>query len=253
MNIFPSQGDIIIATVKKITDFGAFCTLDEFQNRDAFLHVSEISPGWVRSVRDHVKEGQKIVTLVIRVDAMKNQVDVSLKRVSEAEKKRKMEAFNLDKRAFKLLERVAIKLGKKPEAASEIASLLKKEYGDIYTAFESASQGKDVTGILKEWATGIADVAKQEIKQKFVKIRSVLKVRSYAANGVEQVKNLLNSVKSLSTPLAKIEIRYVAAPVYFLDVTSPDYKTAEKMLEKVKSLLSTFSPDSTDCQLEKSE
>ena len=111
--VYPQQGEVLIATVKKITQFGAFCSLDEFQNQDAFLHVSEVSSGWVRSVRDHVKEGQKIVVLVLRVDQLKRQIDISFKRVSEGEKKRKMELYNLEKRASKLLERVALKIGKK--------------------------------------------------------------------------------------------------------------------------------------------
>ncbi len=37
---FPEQGDIVIATIKKITEFGAFCLLDEYAGQDAFIHVS---------------------------------------------------------------------------------------------------------------------------------------------------------------------------------------------------------------------
>ncbi len=113
-SVYPEQGEIVVATVKKITTFGAFCSLDEFDNQDAFIHVSEVSSGWVRNVRDHVKEGQRLVALVLRVDTIKRQIDLSIKRTREAEKKRKIEEFNQDNRAHKLLERFAIKLGKKP-------------------------------------------------------------------------------------------------------------------------------------------
>lgn len=253
--VYPQQGEVVIATVKKITQFGAFCALDEFNNVDAFLHVSEVSSGWVRSVRDHVKEGQKIVVLILRVDTLKRQIDISLKRISEGEKKRKMEAHNLDNRASKLLERVALKIagGKKPSEINEVSAALKKQYGDLYTAFELASEGKEITGVDKPWLAAITEVAKQEIKPKFVVQRAVLKLKCYAENGLAQIKKTLTSLQLLSTATAKIQLHYVGAPVYLIDITSPDYKTCEKTIAKMEASLSTLPSDSFEWQLAKQE
>ncbi len=249
-NKFPEQGEILIATVKKITQFGAFCSLDEYVGQDAFIHVSEVSPGWVRSVRDYVKEGQKVVALVLRVDTVKQQIDLSLKRLSEAEKKRKMEVHNLDKRALKLLERVALKIGKKPQDVSEITPILKEEYGDLFTAFELASEGEEISSkIPAKWLAALVEIAKIEIKPKFVVQRTVVKIKSYAANGVETVQKILKSIEALSTDKVKLRVLYLGAPNYYLDVTAPDYKTAEKTLTKVQAILSTASTESADCQL----
>ncbi len=257
-NPYPQQGDIVVATVKKTTDFGAFCSLDEFTGQDAFIHISEVSSGWVRSVREHVKEGQRIVALVIRVDTLKRQIDLSLKRISEAEKKRKMEAYNLDKRAAKLLERVALKINKNPDAATaalnDIKSTLKTEYGDLYTVFELASEDKELSkAIPAAWATGIATVAKVEIKQKQVTQRTVLKLKCYASDGVEQIKKLLKLLGTLSTNETKIEVHYLGAPNYYVDITTTDYKAAEKILAKAQALLTANAPDSVDFQIAKKE
>ncbi len=247
---YPEQGEILIATVKKITQFGAFCSLDEYDDQDAFIHVSEVSSGWVRSVRDYVKEGQKLVALVLRVDTIKQQIDLSLKRVSEGEKKRKMEVFNLDKRALKLLERVALKIGKKPQDVDEITQILKEEYDDYFTAFELASEGKEISAkIPAKWKTALIEIAKLEIKPKFVIQRLILKIKSFSPNGVEQVKKIVKNIEALSSDKIKLKVTYLGAPSYYLDITAPDYKTCEKTTAKVQNLLEKFSIELTDCQL----
>ncbi|MFH0714008.1 MAG: translation initiation factor IF-2 subunit alpha [Candidatus Micrarchaeota archaeon] len=254
MPIYPQQGEIVIATVKKITTFGAFCSLDEFKDVDAFVHISEVSSGWVRSVRDYVKEGQKIVALVLRVDDEKRQIDLSLKRIGEGEKKRKMEVYNLDKRAVKLLERVAIKLGKKPEAVSEVVPIIRQEYGDLYTIFENASEGKEISKKLtKPWVDGITVVAKAEIKPKVVTQRAILKLKCFAPDGVEQVKKTLASLNSLNGKEVKIEVRYIGAPKYFVDISAPDYKAADKVIAKIQTMLDNSASELMDFQIEKSD
>ena len=55
----PEIGEIVIATIKKTGDHGAYVSLDEYDNIQGFLHISEIAPGWVRKVTKYVKEGDK--------------------------------------------------------------------------------------------------------------------------------------------------------------------------------------------------
>ena len=51
----PEVGEIVIATIKKTGDHGAYVSLDEYDNVQGFLHISEIAPGWVRKVRNMLK------------------------------------------------------------------------------------------------------------------------------------------------------------------------------------------------------
>jgi translation initiation factor 2 subunit 1 len=64
---YPEIGDLIIATIETVTDYGAYAKLDEY-NKRGLLHVSEISSSWIRNIRDFVREGQKMVLKVLRVD-----------------------------------------------------------------------------------------------------------------------------------------------------------------------------------------
>ena len=55
---WPEAGDLVIATIETVTDYGAYAKLDEYEKR-GLLHVSEISSSWIRNIRDFVRENQK--------------------------------------------------------------------------------------------------------------------------------------------------------------------------------------------------
>ena len=55
----PEVGEIVIATVTRIMDQGAYVTLDEYNNIQGFLHISEIATGWIRNVEKFVRMGEK--------------------------------------------------------------------------------------------------------------------------------------------------------------------------------------------------
>jgi translation initiation factor 2 subunit 1 len=74
---WPEVGDLVIATVETVTDYGAYVKLDEFEKK-GLLHVSEISSSWIRNLRDFVREGQKVVLKVLRVNPEKGHIDLSL-------------------------------------------------------------------------------------------------------------------------------------------------------------------------------
>ena len=59
----PEQGEIILATVTKVMDHGAYVTLDEYDDIQGFLHISEIAPGWIRSVNRFVTVSYTHLTL----------------------------------------------------------------------------------------------------------------------------------------------------------------------------------------------
>ena len=86
---WPDVGDLVVATVKKVVGYGAYVSLDEHGEKEGLLHISEISTRWVRNIRDHVREGKKLILRVLRVDKEKGQVDLSLKRVGKSEQREK--------------------------------------------------------------------------------------------------------------------------------------------------------------------
>ena len=60
-NDWPEAGDYVVCNVTNVTDFGAYVELEEFKEKEGFIHISEIKAGWVKYVRDYIREGQKVV------------------------------------------------------------------------------------------------------------------------------------------------------------------------------------------------
>ena len=89
----PELGELLVATVVRIEGHGAYVTLDEYDDKEGLLHISEISSSWVRNIRNHVREGQKMVLQVRRVDPSRKHIDLSLRRVSGDERRKKMEGW----------------------------------------------------------------------------------------------------------------------------------------------------------------
>jgi len=113
---FPEEGEFVVGTVTSIRNFGAFVTLDEYANREAFIHLSEVATGWVKYIRDHIREGQKIVARVLRLDPAKAQIDLSLKRINDHQRREKIQSWKNEQKAVRLLNLVAQALKVEPEA-----------------------------------------------------------------------------------------------------------------------------------------
>jgi len=56
---FPEEDELVLCTVTKIFHNGVFVDLDEY-NKGGMIHISEVSPGRIRTLSDFVKEGTKI-------------------------------------------------------------------------------------------------------------------------------------------------------------------------------------------------
>ncbi len=230
----PEEGELVIGTVTSIRNFGAFVTLDEFEKREAFIHLSEVAAGWVKYIRDHIREGQKIVARVLRVDPAKSQIDLSLKRINDHQRREKVQAWKNEQRAMRLVDQVATTLGKpSPETVDLIGPPLIERYGSLFAAFEVASA--DPKRFQKEneksaWATAFLKVARENIVPPQVTILGTLEISSRKADGVEDVRAALAAAEA-ADPTA-VEVQYVGAPRYRIRVVASQYKQAEETLKR---------------------
>ena len=116
----PEEGEIIIATVRQVTGHGAYVTLDEYNNMTGFLHISEISTGWIRNIERYLRPKQKTVLKVIRVNKVRGEVDTSLKQVSGEERKSKLIEAKKSDKATTFLDFIKSKLKLTDEQVQEI-------------------------------------------------------------------------------------------------------------------------------------
>ena len=234
---WPEVGDLVVATIQTVTDYGAYVKLDEYDQK-GLLHVSEISSSWIRNIRDFVREGQKVVLKVLRVDTEKGHIDVSLRRVTKREKIEKIMSWKKERKAETLIRSVAEKTGLKLEEIYEKAGVpIEKEYG-LYEGFEKALQeGAEALtkiGVPQEIANVFVDVAKERIRVPMVKVKGVLELRCFKPNGVKTIKeSFSNAKKAEKARDVKLRFYVIAAPKYSNEVMAENYKRAEDAMQKI--------------------
>ena len=249
---FPEVGEIVIATIKKTGDHGAYVSLDEYDNIQGFLHISEIAPGWVRKVTKYVKEGDKKVLLVKKIQQDRAEIDLSLKQISKEQRKKKL----LDVKRFEkeqgILKNIQDKVKLSSEEIDQVEEKLLSKYNSVYEAiieigtkninviweidnklsrpfnFLLSIDDLDISKKIKE----VIEEFSKKIKLPTVEIRGVLEMTSSKSDGIEIIRKiLLDAIKESKNE--KIEISYLGAPRYRLSIIAQDFKTAEKTLKPI--------------------
>ena len=231
----PEIGEIVIATITKVSDHGAYVTLDEYNGIQGFLHVSEIAPGWVRKVTKYVREGEKKVLLIKKVQATRGEIDLSLKQISKEQRKKKL----LDVKRFEKEQGILKNIQEKAKLSSKqieaIEDKLLSKYDSIYDAIiDIATKNKEALEnleITEEIKTVIEDIS-TKIKLPSVEIRGILELTNNKSNGIEVIRKILLDVIKENNN-SKIEISYIGAPKYRVGIIAQDFKTAEKILKPI--------------------
>ena len=231
----PESDELVLVTVKKIMPYGAFCSLDEYGGMEAFVHISEVAPRWIKNIHEFLHDNQKLVAKVHHIDAEKGQIDLSLKRVTESERKMKIEGSRRERRSEKLFE-VALKIAKSTkieEAAARSALALK--YGSIVDAIEAIGEKAEeaLAGlkIEKGLCKALLEVAAKNMKKAKAEVNGIISLTSYSPDGMEVVKKIFSSVPKI--PGAEIGLLYLGAPKYQLKVIAEDFKAADKAMETI--------------------
>lgn len=226
----PEQGEIVVATVAKIMDHGAYVTLDEFNGIQGFLHVSEIAPGWIRSVSRYVKAGEKKVLLVKRVNTKRSDIDLSLKQVSADQRKKKLLEVKRYEKGRTLLDTIKTKAGLSDTDIDKLEEVLYSKFDSVYDAFSEIAR-RDISLIKdlklsKKTLSAIEEVS-SKIKLPSVEIRGIMEIACGRPDGVEVIKSVLaDAIKG-----SGVVVTYLGAPKYRISVNARDFKSAEKELK----------------------
>lgn len=227
---FPEDNELVLCTVTGVNPHSVFCTLDEYGGRTGMIHISEVAPGRIRNIREFVQEGKKIVCKVLQTNKEKGHIDLSLRRVNETQKRNKLNQIKQEQLAEKIIEHAAKQQGDSVLTVyNKIAEKLIPQFGTIFAAFEQVSEGKlDLEEFLdKKIAKFITETIKSRIKPSQIKISGNLKLTSYAPEGVNEIKDLLGKILNKG-----VDVHYLGAGTYHLELVAPEYKEAEKKLKE---------------------
>jgi len=232
---FPEEGELVVCTVQNVKNFGAFVTLDEYANKEGFVHVRDVATGWVKYIRDYIREGQKVVCKVLGVDTSKGHIDLSLKSVNEHQRREKIQQWKNETKAEKLLEIIAERLGKTADEAYEIfGEAIVEQYGSLYAAFEQCAANENTlteNDFEAEWTKIFVEVARENVTPPYVRIAGILELKCPTPDGVDCIRNAIAS--GMTEVEDRVVVQYVGAPRYRVVISAPDYKAAEEELKDI--------------------
>src|SRR3989344_5187072 len=96
---YPNIGELVLCTSRRISQFAAWCSLDEYENLEGMIHISEAAGKWVHDIKKFIKPNKQYVAKVVKVDPSANVLNLSLKRVSKSEERSKWNEFRKHKSA----------------------------------------------------------------------------------------------------------------------------------------------------------
>jgi translation initiation factor 2 subunit 1 len=231
----PESGEIVICTVRELTSHGIYVNLDQYEGMNGFLHVSEISTGWVRNIERVAKVQQKLVLKVIRANKMRREIDLSLRQVTNEERRAKVIEWKREERALAIMNAVKNHMNLSDEQVKPVIAKLEDEFGTLYAALETAAKKKEKAFQSSELPQGmakvIADIAAEKIIPPSYEVGALVEVSSRAPDGIDHVKRTL--LAAASTASGEVHITYAGAPKYRVRVVADDYKQAEKELDAV--------------------
>ena len=233
---WPESGELVVGEVTEIENFGVFVDLKEYPDKRGLVHISEVASGWIKNVRDHVREGQVVVAKVLDVDESSQQIDLSVKDVNDHQHSEKIQEWKNDQKADKWL---IIALGEDipDDQYQRIAGQFLEEYGSLYDGFEAAAihgpeaiEGLDLED---DEVEAIVETARENVSVPYVTVTGYVDLTSSESDGVDAIKAALEAAEGNGEVPEEVELEvgYVGAPEYRIKVQAPDYKTAEDQLE----------------------
>ena len=209
------EGDLVLCTVEKIVGTIVFVNISG-EKKEGSIVLSEIAPGRIRNLRDYVVPKKKIVCKVLRISP--ERVDLSLRRVTQNEKKQIIEEYNQEKSYENILKSI---LG---DNSKQIIDKI-KEKENLYNFFEQVKKNPDFLEKLVGEANSkrIIQIISKEKTKKLI-IKKEFSLTSTKPNGLELIKELLGDIKDF-------EINYLSAGKFSVKTQSEDPKKEEKKLK----------------------
>ena len=230
----PEEGEIVLCNVTSVQHHSVFVRLEEY-GKTGMIHISEISPGRIRNIRDYVVEDKVIICKVLRINHERGHIDLSLRRVSDGQRREKANEIKQEQKAEKIIEFVAKQLKtNKDDIFEKIQEQIFANYPNVYSCFENCIKDEKTLeniNIPSEIAKPLLDLIKQRIKPPEVELHAKMRISSYEAAGVETIKELLKKIQKLGNK--DIAMGYLGGGTYSFSIKAEEYKSAEKKIKKI--------------------
>jgi translation initiation factor 2 subunit 1 len=243
---FPREGEFVVAKVTEVQHQYVYVNLIDYEglyhesSARGMIHISEISSRWIKNIRNYVRIGQRVVLRVLRVDVDKGHVDLSLRRVNSAQKENRIKqwkyALKFENLLQFLIETEGINM-----TLDEAYDLIGFPVLDLYETHQEVVEAlkesgdeilSDLDGMTDEIKSALLKIIAENVSISTVSISGKVKLSFISENGIDHIiESLIDALKVIEQKRTRnININYIAAPFYRLEVISKDYLDAENIL-----------------------
>lgn len=250
---FPREGEFLIGKIKQVENQYVYVDLVDYTGlvseefAKGFIHISEISSRWIKNIRNYVRIGQRVVLRVLRVDTQKGHVDLSLRRVNSAQKENRLKewkyAVKFENLLQFLIETEGINLTL-DQAYDLIGWSVLNQFDSYQEALEVLKESgieilDDLEGVSEEVKKILLKIIEENVKISTVSISGKIRLSFNSENGIDQIKESLIEAKGIieSKETRSINISYIAAPLYQLEIITKDYLDAENILSDALEII----------------
>ena len=233
---WPDPGELVVGKIDEIEDFGVFVDLEEYEDKRGLIHISEVASGWIKNVRDHVREGQIVVCKVLDVDEGHEQIDLSLKDVNDHQRSEKIQQWKNEQKADNWMDLAFESLD--DESYTAVANELIGAHGSLYEGFKQAAihgeEALESTDLSTDELEAIVETARENVSVPYVNVTGYVDLENPSPTGVDGIREALKAAEGNGEVPDEVdlEVSYVGAPEYRIEVQAPNYKTAEAQLEE---------------------
>lgn len=235
---FPEQDELVYCIVTSVQSHSVFVKLEEY-GLSGMIHISEVSPGRIRNIRDFVVENKPVVCKVIGVNQERGHIDLSLRRVTESQRRAKVNDIKQEQKAEKIVELVAKQLNVPvAQLYAQVSEKISDKFRSLFETFMAIAKEEALISDLalpKDVAEALNSAVIQRIKPPIVEVKGKLALASYDPDGVSLVRDALKLAEKESACIS-----YLGAGTYMVKVTADNYKLAEQLIARAVSAAVSF-------------
>jgi translation initiation factor 2 subunit 1 len=237
--IWPEEGELLVCTVKGVKENGAYLNLDGYGDKEGFVFIGEVASGWVKNIRAHLREGQRVVAKVVTIKKDRERVDLSIKAVSAERRKDTLQTWKNQQRANQIIRVAAERVNWDKEKTEAISEEMTEKFGSLYGALEECAISETAlsdSGFTGKWIKVVTELAVENIVPPFVEIRGVFDIEVWGSEGVGAIREALSEAELVVENEEEVTLtcHYDGAPHYRVDIRAPDYSLAETAWEAAK-------------------
>lgn len=239
----PEKDELVVCTIREASPSSVFVKLDEFDDVQGMIHISEIARKQVRAMKVYLKTDTQVVCKVMTIDAAKKYVELSLRRVGEGQRRTKLQQWRNEKISNDILEVFAKQIGlTTKQLYDKVGNILIEKYGGLYPAFMEVAQKDptllEKTGVEKKLAEQLTGLIQKRITLPKAEISGNFLMTSAAENGLEIIKLAVQMALDIAQKhKSKLEVKYISAPKYRFQLEAANNKVVEEAFKNLQSEL----------------